>query len=199
MSLKHILNDDPPPHSPGLGPQPSATNGGPILVVAPQPAVPVAPLSPPPQQQREPRSHSGGHDVDSAPGAREYTYQLETPNSYQSPAAWEHHNGDRMQADDIPSGPSSSYYAEQEESATPSPRISNGTPVGNKQKEDSAPAESNGRVLRKRKLPDDDEDYHPPGQKRVSALFFVFGVRCVVQLHPHGPATAPDTSDASAA
>lgn len=198
MSLKHILNDDPPPHSPGLGPQPPATNGAPTLVVAPQFA-PVAPLSPLPQHQREPRPHSGGHDVHPALGAREYTYQHETPSSYQSSASWEHHNGDRLQPDDVPSGPSSSCYAEQEESATPSPRISNGTPIGNQQKEDSAPAESNGRVLRKRKVRDDDEDYHPPGQKRVSVLFFVFVVRYVVQQQPCDLATAPDTPDASAA
>ena len=52
-----------------------------------------------------------------------------------------------------------------EESATPSPRISNGTPVG---MNTEGSVEANGRVLRKRKLPDDDEDYQPPGHKRVS-------------------------------
>ncbi|KAI0735329.1 SNF2 family N-terminal domain-containing protein [Earliella scabrosa] len=120
-------------------------------------------VSPQPSLHREPRSHSAGHEVEPAPGAREYPYQHQS-GSYHSPAQWEHHNGDRLQADDIPSGPSSTYYAEQEESATPSPRISNGTPVGARQKEDAV--EGNGRVLRKRKLPDDDEDYQPPGQKR---------------------------------
>ena len=168
MSLKHILNDDPPVHSPAPPSQPPATNGGPILVVAPQPAAPMVSVSPQPSLHREPRSHSAGHEVEPAPGAREYPYQHQS-GSYHSPAQWEHHNGDRLQADDIPSGPSSTYYAEQEESATPSPRISNGTPVGARQKEDAV--EGNGRVLRKRKLPDDDEDYQPPGQKRVSVVF----------------------------
>lgn len=166
MSLKHILNDDPPLHSPAMVPQPSASNGGPILVVTPQPAAPLAPMSPQPQPQvhREARPHSVGHDLEPAPAAREYAYQHPPPPApYQSQAQWEHHNGDRHQGDDIPSGPSSTYYAEQEESATPSPRISNGTPVGK-----DGQVEGNGRVLRKRKLPDDDEDYHPPGQKRVS-------------------------------
>ncbi|RDX56022.1 hypothetical protein OH76DRAFT_1396366 [Lentinus brumalis] len=169
MSLKHILNDDPPVHSPAPVPQPSAANGGPILVVAPQPAAPLAPVSPQPQPQdhREARPHSVGHDLQPAPAARDYQYQHPAGSApYQSPAQWEHHNGDRHQSDDVPSGPSSTYYAEQEESATPSPRISNGTPVGMTQKEGQA--EGNGRVLRKRKAPpgDDDREYHPPGQKR---------------------------------
>ncbi|KAI0361785.1 hypothetical protein OH77DRAFT_461899 [Trametes cingulata] len=162
MSLRHILNDDPPPHSPGVASQPPATNGNPALA-APQPAHVPPPLSPGLQVSREGRSRSAAREVDQPPPARDYSYQHQ-PAGYHSPAQWEHHNGDRIQGDDTPSGPSSTYYAEHEESATPSPRPSNGTPVGMRTKEGSV--EVNGRVLRKRKLPDDDEDYQPPGQKR---------------------------------
>lgn len=169
MSLKHILNDDPPLHSPQPLSQahnpPANGNGAPILVVAPQPP---APLSPSSRPSRDARSPSDVRNGDPAPPSREYHYQQQPPSHSNGPAPvqWEHHNGDRFQPDDTPSGPSSSYYAEQEESATPSPRISNGTSVG-LSKEGSV--EGNGRVLRKRKLPDDDEDYQPPGQKRVSS------------------------------
>lgn len=165
MSLRHILNDDPPPHSPGIPPHPSATNGGPALV-APQAAHASAPLSPGLQVPREGRARSTAREVEQPPSSREY-YQPHTAG-YHSPAGWEHHNGDRLEGDEVPSGPSSSYYAEQDESATPSPRTSNATPLGLRQKEGSV--EINGRILRKRKLPDDDEDYRPPGQKRVSDL-----------------------------
>ncbi|KAI0639257.1 SNF2 family N-terminal domain-containing protein [Trametes polyzona] len=164
MSLRHILNDDPPPHSPGIPSQPPATNGGTALAT-PQPPHPSAPLSPGMQSRRERRSRSAARDAEQPPSSREYQFHHQTAE-YHSPAGWEHHNGDRTQGDDVPSGPSSSYYAEQDESATPSPRASNGTPVGLRQKEGSV--EINGRTLRKRKLPDDDEDYQPPGQKRHS-------------------------------
>ncbi|KAI0662679.1 SNF2 family N-terminal domain-containing protein [Cubamyces menziesii] len=162
MSLRHILNDDPPPHSPGLAPQPPTTNGGSSHTL-PDPARPLAPLSPALQPQRERRSRSAVQDVEQPPATREYVYQQQ-PAGYHSPAGWEHRNGDSMRGDDTPSGPSSTYYAEQDDSATPSPRPSNGTPVGMRQKEGSV--EGNGR--KKRKLPDDDEDYQPPGQKRQS-------------------------------
>ena len=173
MSLKHILNDDPPLHSPQPVPQPhppsANSNGASTLVVPPQAP---APLSPSSQHPRDARSPSDVRNGDPAPPSREYLYHPQPGAPYQAgavpaPARWEYHNGDRLQADDIPSGPSSSYQGEPEESATPSPRISNGTPVG-LNKEGSV--EGNGRVLRKRKLPDDDEDYQPPGQKRVSGF-----------------------------
>ncbi|KAI0757147.1 SNF2 family N-terminal domain-containing protein [Daedaleopsis nitida] len=163
MSLKHILNDDPPVRSPAPRQQPPPHARGPILVVAPQPAAPIVPVSPQPPTHPDGRPLSIGRDAEPASAAREYSYQHQS-GSYQSPAQWEHHNGDRQQTEDVPSGPSSSYYPDQEESATPSPRISNGTPVGLRPSEGSV--EVNGRILRKRKLPDDDEDYHPPGQKR---------------------------------
>ncbi|KAI0778036.1 SNF2 family N-terminal domain-containing protein [Trametes elegans] len=162
MSLRQILNEDPPPYLPGLASQSPSTNGGSVLV-APQPAHAPAPFSPGLQPQREPRSRSAVRDAEQPQLSRDYSYQRQ-PAGYHSPPGWEQHNGDRLQADDIPSGPSSSYYAEQEESATPSPRASNGTPVGMPQKEGSVEGPGSGR--RKRKLPDDDEDYQPPGQKR---------------------------------
>ncbi|KAH9857919.1 SNF2 family N-terminal domain-containing protein [Lenzites betulinus] len=165
MSLRHILNDDPPPHSPGIASQPPPTNGAPALAT-PQPTHPPPPLSPGVQVHREGRSRSAARDAEQPPNSREYPYQQQAAG-YHSPAGWEHQNGDRIQGDDVPSGPSSSYYAEQEESATPSPRPSNGTPVGLRQE---GSVEINGRTLRKRKLPDDDEDYQPPGVKRVSWL-----------------------------
>ena len=190
MSLRHILNDDPPPHSPGLAPQPPTTNGGSSHTL-PDPARPLAPLSPALQPQRERRSRSAVQDVEQPPATREYVYQQQ-PAGYHSPAGWEHRNGDSMRGDDTPSGPSSTYYAEQDDSATPSPRPSNGTPVGMRQKEGSV--EGNGR--KKRKLPDDDEDYQPPGQKRVSSSY-----TCVLLVSSYGVvytavATAR-TSDAS--
>ena len=201
MSLKHILNDDPPLHAPQplqqqhlpppVNPNPIPNRNGALsLVVTPQPSTPLSPSSH--SSQRDPRSPAEPRNGDPA---RDYMYQ-QHPGVYQPPAPpapWEHHNGDRLQPDDIPSGPSSSYHAEQEESATPSPRISNGTPAG-LSKEGSV--ETSGRVLRKRKLPpdNDDEDYQPPGQKRVSWLGFrqagAFGVAdglgCSNCAAPHG-------------
>ncbi|KAI8995491.1 SNF2 family N-terminal domain-containing protein [Trametes punicea] len=165
MSLRRILNDDTPPHSPAVAPQPPSTNGGSPAFGDPQPARPSAPLSPGLHALRETRPHSAAREVDQPPPSRDYSYQHQ-PAGYHSPASWEHPNGngDRAHGDDTPSGPSSTYHAEQDDSATPSPRPSNGTPVGIRQKEGSV--EGSGR--RKRKLPDDDEDYQPPGQKRQS-------------------------------
>ncbi|KAH9944513.1 SNF2 family N-terminal domain-containing protein [Epithele typhae] len=169
MSLKHILNDDPPLQPlqpPGQHAPPHANgNGGPMLVVSPKPVTPLSPISQS-HSQRDGRSPPDVRNGEPAPAPREYGGYQQPPGVYQGAphGQWEREhytNGDRLQAEDVPSGPSSSYHAEQEESATPSPRISNGS-----RKEESLPAEGNGRVLRKRKLPDDDEDYHPPGQKR---------------------------------
>ncbi|CDO72378.1 hypothetical protein BN946_scf184977.g77 [Trametes cinnabarina] len=164
MSLRHILNDDPPPHQPAAAIQPPSTNGGAPVLAAPHPARPSnTPLSSGLQPQRETRSRSAVRDIDQPPVSREYSYQNQQ-QVYHSPAGWEHHNGAHAHGSDIPSGPSSTYYAEPDDSATPSPRPSNGTLVGILQKEGSV--EGNGK--KKRKLPDDDEDYQPPGQKRPS-------------------------------
>ncbi|KAI0961394.1 hypothetical protein AcV7_000503 [Taiwanofungus camphoratus] len=145
MSLKHILNDEPssPPHisAPSARTPVSTSSIDPALM---RRSPPTTTMSPHPQTQHYAQSRSQ-HDFEQPPPPRGFTYQ---PVAYQGAGG-------------------GNYYPDREEPSSLSPPLSNGGQTVTRFKDGYI--ESNGR--KKRKIADDDEDYHPPGQKRQSRRY----------------------------
>lgn len=159
MSLKHILNDDPNPPFPLLAPAAQA----PATIIDPSPLT--RPPSPPAKadtpytrRRARTRSQSSPHsqEQDHVP-SRPFTYQ---PMSFQGAGGWDPYSGEYVQGDIFPRGPGGNYYNGPE---TPVSAHANIPP-----QDDQGSYEANGRKKRRTVVPaEDDQDYQPPGGKRV--------------------------------
>lgn len=179
MSLKHILNDDPSPplpvssgptvHSVALasGPTSAADSAPPRR--SPEPvsssAMPMSPPRLPPLQRvhSASRSDSVAHDHEQQPHPRGFAYH---PAAYQGAGGWDPYTGKWVQGDIFPLGPGGNYYPDREDHASESPQPPNGGGPDPQFKDGYV----DGSNRKKRKHIEDDEDYRPPGQKRVSDL-----------------------------
>ncbi|OCH96546.1 hypothetical protein OBBRIDRAFT_815823 [Obba rivulosa] len=164
MSLRHILNDDP---SPPLISTSSAT--APVSTPAIEPAL------------RRPPSPSVTSTTSSPHDSQHYSYSRSSarhdsqqPTSGRAPASqpvqWQggrHSYYDEGEPRHVPPAAGDWYDQDGPMSGQLSPSSTNGTPgapITTRFKEGYV--DGNGR--KKRKTMDDDEDYQPPGQKRVS-------------------------------
>lgn len=113
----------------------------------------------PPRSQPPHHVHSDHHG-EQPPPPRGYTYQAV---AYQGAGGWDPYTGEWVQGDIFPLGPGGNYYPERDGQRFLSPQDP---------RESSSAAyykEGDGDTPRKRRKGiDDDGDYHPPGQRRVS-------------------------------
>ncbi len=172
MSLRHILNEDPSPPLPLPAPTAASPatiiNGDSASARQTSPQIQSATSSQP--RRRTPRTRSRSspppQESDQLP-SRPFTYQ---PVAYQGAGGWDPYSGEWVQGDIFPLGPGGNYYPEHEDHTSMSP------PNGNGEAEPQVGGESfvetNGRKKRRTIAPaGDDQDYRPPGTKRVCHHF----------------------------
>lgn len=159
MSLKRILNDEPPPHSlahlhSNAGPSRVPTVDHTFTDVAPTPAS--AAISP----HTHPNHHGQSPRPEQPPPPRGYAYQ---PLSYQGAGGWDPYSGKYVQGDIFPLGPGGNYYPHHEREEFPQgPTHTRPDSAGAYYKD----GEDDLASKRRRKPTDEDSDYLPPVSKR---------------------------------
>ncbi|KIJ21627.1 hypothetical protein PAXINDRAFT_95170 [Paxillus involutus ATCC 200175] len=156
MSLRRILNDEPPPPR-SANPRPSRGSGIDTSLAD------MSPISvPPTMSPARPRTH---HRSQSPPGEqppppRGYTYQ---PVSYHGAGGWDPYSGNYVQGDIFPLGPGGNYYPQRELDS-----ISSGPPEPPESTSSAyyKEGENEHASKKRRKAVDDDPDYRPPITKR---------------------------------
>lgn len=157
MSLKHILNDDPAPPPHISTPAVHSTMSTSSADTAPaRQSPPAATMSPSPQTQHY-APVQAPRDLDQPMSSRGIAYQ---PAPSQEAGGWDPHTGQWRYHDVSPMQLGGDPY--QDHDGSQSPTLSNGSQSTRFR---DGLADSHGR--KKRKVADDDEDYQPPGQKRV--------------------------------
>lgn len=160
MSLKRILNDEPPPHSLAhlhsapAGPSRVAAVDHTFTDVTPTPSSAV--ISP----HTHPNHHGQSPHPEQPPPHRGYAYQ---PVSYQGAGGWDPYSGNYVQGDIFPLGPGGNYYPHRErEEPPPGPAHTRPDSAGAYYRD----GEEDLASKRRRKAMDDDSDYLPPASKR---------------------------------
>ncbi|KAG1716542.1 hypothetical protein ID866_594 [Astraeus odoratus] len=160
MSLKRILNDEPPPSLPARH-----TNAGPSRASGPDhPYADISPVPRPaavsPPHTRAHHHHSQSPLADQPPPRRGYEYQ---PAPYPGAGGWDPYSDNYVQGDIFPLGPGGSYYPQRERETFPSgPSDSHPDSAGAYYRD----TENDHASKRRRRAMDDDSDYTPPASKR---------------------------------
>lgn len=159
MSLKRILNDEPPPTLPARH-----TNAGPSRAAAPDHSFPD--MSPVPNSasispvHTWAKPHSQSPLPEQLPPPRGYAYQ---PANYQGAGGWDPYSGNYVQGDIFPLGPGGNYYPQRERDGIPPGPSDLPSSSASAYYKDS----DNDHAFKRRKGMGEDPDYFPPASKRV--------------------------------
>jgi DNA helicase INO80 len=160
MSLSRILNDEP---SPALSAPPIPMGLIPIdpLLLESSPTSTACGL--PPSRAQPYQYGRPDHHGEPPPPPRGYTYQ---PAAYQGAGGWDPYTGEWVQGDIFPLGPGGNYYPERDgRRRLVSPQDTRDPASSAYYKDEEM---DDGLPRKRRRGEDEDSDYHPPGQKRVS-------------------------------
>ena len=160
MSLKRILNDEPPPLLPArhaiAGPSRAAAAADHSFSdLSPIPnSAPISPV------HTWANRHSQSPHPEQPPPPRGYAYQ---PVNYQGAGGWDPYSGNYVHGDIFPLGRGGNYYLQRERDGISSGPTDPPTSSASAYYKDS----ENDHASKRRKGMDEDLDYLPPASKRV--------------------------------
>ncbi|KAL4069564.1 hypothetical protein J3A83DRAFT_4096226 [Scleroderma citrinum] len=159
MSLKRILNDEPPPSLPtrhaNAGPSRATAADHSFSDVSPIPhSAPISPV------HTRASHHSQSPLPEQPPPPRGYAYQ---PVTYQGAGGWDPYSGNYVQGDIFPLGPGGNYYPLRERDGIPSGPLDPSSSSASAYYKDG----EDDHASKRRKGIDEDSDYLPATSKRV--------------------------------
>ncbi|KIK96361.1 hypothetical protein PAXRUDRAFT_312720 [Paxillus rubicundulus Ve08.2h10] len=156
MSLRRILNDEPPPPR-SANPRPSCGSGIDTSLADASPISIPATMSP-----ARLRTHHRSQSPlgEQPPPPRGYTYQAV---SYQGAGGWDPYSGNYVQGDIFPLGPGGNYYPQRQLDSIPSGPPEPPESISSAYYKEG---ENEHASKKRRKAVDDDPDYQPPITKR---------------------------------
>ena len=166
MSLKRILNDEPPPLLPvrhaNTGPSRATDHSFPDLSPIPNSA-PISPV------HTWANRHGQSLHPEQPPPSCGYAYQ---PVNYQGAGGWDPYSGNYVHGDILPLGRGGNYYPQRERDGISSGPTDPPTSSANAFYKDG----DNDHASKRRKGMDDDLDYLPLASKRVRCHDIILGI-----------------------